>query len=156
MPVSLKPGDKAPSFSGRDQNGKTISLNQLKGKKVILYFYPEDDTPACTAQACNLRDNYSELLNKGFEVIGISPNDLASHAKFAVKFSLPFPLLPDPDHKIIDKYGVWGEKNLYGRKYMGLLRTSFVINEKGIIERIILRPKTKTHSEEIIAGPKKK
>lgn len=156
MPVSLKAGDKAPLFSGRDQNGNTVSLSQLKGKKVILYFYPEDDTPACTAQACNLRDHYKELMKTGFEVVGISPNDQESHEKFAGKYKLPFPLLPDPGHKIIDKYGVWGEKNLYGRKYMGLLRTTFVIDEKGVIERIILRPKTKAHSEEIVAGPRKK
>jgi thioredoxin-dependent peroxiredoxin len=156
MAIHLKEGDKAPMFTGRDQTGKSVSLNGLKGKKVILYFYPEDDTPACTAQACNLRDHYSDLLKKGFEIIGISPNDEKSHVKFAEKYNLPFPLLPDPDHRIIDKYGVWGEKNLYGRKYTGLLRTTFVISEKGIIERIILRPKTKSHSEEIVAGPRKK
>ena len=156
MPVSLKTGVKAPAFSAKDQNGNTISLSQFKGKKIVLYFYPEDDTPACTVQACSLRDNYSELLKKGFVVIGVSPNDNTSHSKFAEKFQLPFPLLPDPEHKIIKKYGVWGEKNLYGRKYMGLLRTTFIINENGVIERIFLRPRTKIHAEEIMTEPKKK
>lgn len=117
---------------------------------MVLYFYPEDDTPGCTAQACNLRDNYSELQQQGYAVIGVSPNDVASHEKFAQKYSLPFPLLADPKHTIIEKYGVWGEKNLYGRKFMGLHRTTFLIDEKGMIERVILRPKTKVHTEEIL------
>jgi thioredoxin-dependent peroxiredoxin len=156
MATHLTTGMKAPAFSGVDQNGNKISLSDLKGKKVILYFYPEDDTPGCTAQACNLRDHNAELKKKGYVVIGVSPNDNVSHEKFSEKFKLNFPLIPDPDHKIIDKYGVWGEKNLYGRKFMGLHRTSFIIDEKGVIERIILRPKTKIHSEEILAGPKKK
>jgi peroxiredoxin Q/BCP len=150
MATHLQEGQKAPSFSGIDQDGKKISLTDYKGKKVVLYFYPEDDTPTCTIQSCNLRDNYSVLIKNGFEVIGISPNDEKSHLKFKEKFNLPFTLIADTDHKIIGKYGVWGEKNLYGRKYMGLHRTTFIINEKGIIEKIILRPKNKAHAEEIL------
>jgi peroxiredoxin Q/BCP len=154
MPTHLTTGQKAPLFTGTDQDGNKISLASLKGKKVILYFYPEDDTPACTTQSCNLRDNYAALQAAGYTVIGISPNDTESHQKFAAKFSLPFSLLPDPKHTIIEKYGVWGEKNLYGRKYMGLHRTTFVIDEEGIIQRIILRPKNAAHSEEILKGAK--
>jgi thioredoxin-dependent peroxiredoxin len=148
--ITLKEGDKAPAFSARDQNGKKISLSGLKGKKVVLYFYPEDDTPTCTIQACNLRDNYALLKKNGFEVLGVSPNDEKSHKKFEAKFSLPFTLLADPDHAIIDKYGVWGEKQMFGNKYMGVHRTTFVINEKGVISKIFLRPKNKQHAEEIV------
>ncbi|MES2881924.1 MAG: thioredoxin-dependent thiol peroxidase [Bacteroidota bacterium] len=150
MATHLQAGDKAPTFSGTDQDGKKISLAELKGKKVVLFFYPEDDTPTCTIQACNLRDNYALLKKNGFSVFGISPNDESSHQKFKEKFSLPFTLLADPQHKIIDKYGVWGEKNLYGRKYMGLHRTTFVIDEKGMISKIFLKPRNKAHAEEII------
>ena len=150
MPTHLQAGIKAPSFTGVDQNGRKVSLSDLKGQKVVLFFYPEDDTPTCTIQACNLRDNYSLLQKNGFNVIGISPDDIKSHQKFREKFSLPFTLLADPQHSIIEKYGVWGEKNLYGRKYMGLHRTTFVIDEKGIIKKIFLRPKNKAHAEEII------
>ncbi|MCS3799738.1 thioredoxin-dependent thiol peroxidase [Niastella sp. OAS944] len=150
--ITLKEGDKAPAFSARDQNGKKVSLSELKGKKVVLYFYPEDDTPTCTIQACNLRDNYALLKKNGFEVLGVSPNDEKSHKKFETKFSLPFTLLADPDHAIINKYGVWGEKQMFGNKYMGVHRTTFVINEKGIISKIFLRPKNKQHAEEIVAA----
>jgi thioredoxin-dependent peroxiredoxin len=146
----LKEGDKAPAFSGKDQNGQKISLAGYKGKKLILYFYPQDDTPTCTVQACNLRDNDALLRKQGFSILGVSPDDEKSHRKFEAKFNLPFPLLADPEHKIIDKYGVWGEKQLYGRKYMGLHRTTFVIDEKGVIVRIFLKPRSKTHSEEIL------
>lgn len=156
MATSLKEGEKAPAFTGVDQDGKKLSLKDFAGKKVVLFFYPEDDTPTCTVQACNLRDNYSLLKENGFEVIGVSPNDEGSHQKFKTKFNLPFSLLADPQHKIIEKYGVWGEKNLYGRNYMGLHRTTFVINEKGLIEKIFLRPKNKVHAEEIIAAGSKK
>ncbi|HEY8896109.1 MAG TPA: thioredoxin-dependent thiol peroxidase [Niastella sp.] len=148
--ITLKEGDKAPAFSARDQNGKKVSLSELKGKKVVLYFYPEDDTPTCTIQACNLRDNYALLKKNGFEVLGVSPNDEKSHKKFETKFSLPFTLLADPDHVIINKYGVWGEKQMFGNKYMGVHRTTFVINEKGVISKIFLRPKNKQHAEEIV------
>jgi len=150
MATELQAGQKAPAFTGIDQEGNKISLADFKGKKVVLYFYPEDDTPTCTVQACNLRDNYSLLKKNGFTVIGISPDDPAKHRKFREKFSLPFTLISDTDHKIIDKYGVWGEKNLYGRKYMGLHRTTFVIDEQGIISKVFLRPKNKAHAEEIV------
>lgn len=148
--ISLKEGDKAPLFTGKDQENNKVSLSSYKGKKVVLYFYPEDDTPTCTVQACNLRDNFSLLKKKGFEVIGVSPDDVAKHKKFEIKYELPFTLIADPDHIIIDKYGVWGEKQLYGRKYMGLHRTTFVIDEKGIIRKIFLRPRNKQHAEEIV------
>ena len=150
MATDLKEGEKAPAFTGIDQDGKKVSLTDFKGQKVVLYFYPEDDTPTCTVQACNLRDNYSLLTKNGFKVIGVSPDDEKSHQKFKEKFNLPFTLIADPQHKIIDKYGVWGLKNLYGREYMGLFRTTFVIDEKGIISKIFLRPKNKAHAEEIV------
>ena len=152
MATHLQVGDKAPQFSGKDESGNTISLKDLKGEKVVLYFYPEDDTPACTTQACNLRDNYSTLQKEGYTIIGISPNDEASHQKFKAKYNLPFTLIADGKHTIINKYGVWGEKNLYGRKYMGLHRTTFVIDEKGIIQKILKKPRTKVHAEEILKG----
>lgn len=148
--ITLKEGDKAPAFTGKDQNGDKISLAGYKGKKVVLYFYPEDDTPTCTVQACNLRDNFSLLKKQGFDVLGVSPDETAKHKKFETKYKLPFTLIADPDHTIIDKYGVWGEKQLYGRKYMGLHRTTFVIDEKGIIRKIFLRPRNKQHAEEIV------
>jgi peroxiredoxin Q/BCP len=154
MPTHLKEGDKAPLFSGKDSEGNKLSLNDFKGGWLLLYFYPEDDTPTCTTQACNLRDNYSELIKEGIKVLGVSPNDESSHEKFRAKFSLPFPLLPDPQHKIIDAYGVWGEKNLYGRKYLGLHRTSFLIDEKGIIKKIFLKPVNKAHSEQVLKNRK--
>ncbi|MCX6318405.1 MAG: thioredoxin-dependent thiol peroxidase [Bacteroidetes bacterium] len=150
--VILKEGDKAPAFSGTDQNGKKISLASLKGKKVVLYFYPEDDTPTCTIQACNLRDNFSLLQKKGIEVVGVSPDDAAKHKKFEAKFNLPFTLIADTSHAILEKYGVWDQKQMFGHKYMGVLRTTFLIDEKGIIRKIFLRPKNKAHAEEIVAA----
>ena len=150
MATQLTVGDKAPLFTGTDQEGNKMSLSDMKGKKVILYFYPEDDTPTCTIQACNLRDNYALLTKNGFKVIGISPDDVRSHQKFTDKFNLPFTLIADPEHKIINKYGVWGLKKLYGREYMGLHRTTFVLDEKGVISKIFLRPKNKAHAQEII------
>lgn len=150
MATHLEPGNKAPDFSGLDQNGIKVSLKDYKGKKVALYFYPEDDTPTCTVQACNLRDNFSALKAAGFDIIGVSPDDVESHKKFKNKFQLPFTLIADPKHAIIDKYGVWGEKNLYGHKHMGIYRTTFVIDEKGIIKKIFKRPNNKAHAEEII------
>jgi peroxiredoxin Q/BCP len=152
--IQLKEGDKAPAFTGIDQNGNKISLSDYKGHKVILYFYPEDDTPTCTIQACNLRDNYALLKKEGFTILGVSPDDEAKHRKFEAKYSLPFTLLPDPHHKIINKYGVWGPKVLYGRHYDGIHRTTFIIDEKGIIRKIFLRPKNKQHAEEIIKAMK--
>lgn len=150
MATHLQEGKKAPAFTGIDQDGNKVSLADLRGQKVVLYFYPEDDTPTCTIQACNLRDNFSVLTQAGFKVIGVSPDDEKKHQKFSEKFSLPFTLLADPQHKIIEKYGVWGMKNLYGRDYMGIHRTTFVIDEKGIIRKIFLRPKNKAHAEEIL------
>ena len=149
--ITLKEGDKAPQFTGIDQNGEPFKLSDLRGKKVVLYFYPQDDTPTCTVQACSLRDNYSMLISKNFEVIGVSPDEAPKHKKFEQKFNLPFRLIADPGHKIIGKYGVWGEKQLYGRKYLGLYRTTFIINEKGVIVKVFLRPKNKQHAEEIAA-----
>ncbi|HVT84594.1 MAG TPA: thioredoxin-dependent thiol peroxidase [Chitinophagaceae bacterium] len=152
--VTLKEGDKAPLFTGADQNGEKISLADYKGKKLVLYFYPEDDTPTCTIQACNLRDNYGLLKKNGFEVIGVSPNDSKSHQKFQKKFDLPFTLIADTSHRILEQYGVWDHKKLFGHEYMGVLRTTFVIDEKGVIRKIFTRPKTKAHAEEIIAAMK--
>lgn len=148
--ISLEPGDKAPAFSEMDTEGNLINLKDFKGKKLALYFYPQDDTPACTTQACNIRDNFSLLKKEGIEIIGVSPDSAESHKNFSKKYNLPFILIPDPEHKIINKYGVWGEKNMYGKIYEGLLRTTFLIDEKGIIQKIIKRPKNKAHAEEII------
>jgi thioredoxin-dependent peroxiredoxin len=147
--AQLKIGDPAPLFTGKDQNGKEISLAQLKGKKVILYFYPKDNTPGCTAEACNLRDNYSGLRSKGFEVIGVSGDSEASHQKFIGKFNLPFTLISDPGHKILESYSAWGKKTLYGRVFNGILRKTFVIDEKGIITAIFDKVDTKNHTSQI-------
>jgi peroxiredoxin Q/BCP len=146
----LTEGNKAPDFKTTDQNGNLISLKDYRGKKVVLYFYPEDDTPTCTIQACNLRDNYSMLIRKGIVVLGVSPDNIKSHKNFEEKFEIPFTLLVDEEKKIIDKYGVWGEKNLYGRKYMGLYRTTFLIDEKGVIRKIFKKPRSKIHTQEIL------
>ena len=146
----LKEGSKAPVFKAVDQNGKPISLADYKGKKVILYFYPKDDTPTCTAQACNLKDNYSTLLKKGYQVIGVSTDDVKSHKKFEQKYDLPFPLVSDEDKKIVDKYNLWGEKKFMGRTYMGTTRTTFLIDEEGKIVKIIDKPDSKNHTEEVL------
>jgi peroxiredoxin Q/BCP len=143
-------GKKAPAFTGKDQNGKKVTLAQFKGQKVVLYFYPQDNTPTCTVQACNLRDNFSALQKEGIVVIGVSPDEAAKHKKFEAKFELPFTLLADPELTIIEKYGVWGEKSMYGKTYMGLLRTTFLIDENGVIKKIFAKPKSKEHSEEIL------
>lgn len=148
----LTEGSKAPAFKSTDQNGNTVSLAGYKGKKIVLYFYPEDDTPTCTIQACNLRDNFGLLKKNGFTVIGVSPDEEKKHKKFESKYDLPFTLIADPTHTIIDKYGVWGEKQLYGRKYMGLHRTTYLIDEKGIIRKIFLTPKSKQHAAEILSA----
>jgi thioredoxin-dependent peroxiredoxin len=146
----LTEGTKAPAFTGKDQNGKSVKLSDFKGQKVVLYFYPEDMTPTCTDQACNLRDNFAALQKAGITVLGVSPDEVEKHKKFEAKHQLPFTLLADPAHAIIDKYGVWGEKQLYGRKYMGLHRTTFLIDEKGMIRKVFLKPKSKQHTEEIL------
>ena len=150
--TTLVEGKKAPAFKGKNQNNETISLADFKGQKVVLYFYPEDDTPTCTIQACNLRDNYALLKKEGFTIIGISPDNETKHKKFEAKYSLPFNLIADAKHTIIDKYGVWGEKQMYGRTYMGLHRTTILIDENGIIKKIFLKPKSKQHAEEIVAA----
>lgn len=149
----LKPGIKAPAFSGNDQNGNTVSLKDFAGKKLIIYFYPKDDTPTCTAQACNLRDNYTTLTGKGFTVIGISPDAVKKHKKFESKYGLPFTLIADEDHVIAEKFGVWGEKKFMGRTYDGIHRTTFVINEKGVIADIIVKPEAKDHAHQILTAP---
>jgi len=148
--TTLSEGQKAPDFKAKDQNGNSVSLKDFRGKKVVLYFYPQDDTPTCTIEACNLRDNYADLKKAGFAVLGVSPDDIKSHKKFEEKYELPFTLIEDTDKKIIEKYGVWGEKNMYGKKYMGLLRTTFIIDENGTIIKIFKKPKSKIHSEEIL------
>ncbi len=148
----LKEGSKAPVFKAFDQDGKAISLADYKGKKVILYFYPKDDTPTCTDQACNLRDNYSALLKKGYSVIGVSTDSVKSHKKFEEKHKLPFPLVSDEDKKIVDKYNLWGEKKIMGHTYMGTTRTTFLIDETGKIVKIIEKPVSKNHTEEILAA----
>jgi peroxiredoxin Q/BCP len=148
--MSLTTGKKAPAFSGIDQNGDTIALKDFKGKKVVLYFYPKDDTPGCTAQACNLRDNHSELLEQGFVVIGVSVDSVKKHKKFEEKYELPFSLIADEDKKIVEDYGVWGEKKFMGKTYMGITRTTFLIDDAGKIKSIITKPDTKNHAAEVL------
>jgi thioredoxin-dependent peroxiredoxin len=149
--MAIQIGDKAPEVLGLNQDGKEIKLSDFAGKKIVLYFYPKDNTPGCTAQACSLRDNYQELKKAGYEVIGVSADNAISHQKFISKQNLPFQLIADTDTKLSEQFGTWGEKSMYGRTYMGMHRTTFVINEKGIVEAII-PPKeiiTKNHAEQI-------
>ena len=148
--ATLKAGDKAPDFTAKDQNGKEISLADFKGTQVILYFYPKDDTPGCTAEACDFRDNYQSLQGKGFQVIGVSTDDEKSHKKFETKYSLPFPLIADADKHIVEAYGVWVEKNMYGKKYMGTARTTFIIDADGVISKIIDKVDTKNSSQQVL------
>ena len=148
--MKLQAGNKAPEFTGKDQDGNTIKLSDYKGKKVVLYFYPKDNTPGCTAQACNLRDNYEALQNAGYVVLGVSSDDEKSHKKFIEKQNLPFPLLADTDKSVHELYGTWGEKKMYGKSYMGTLRTTFVINEEGTIEEVIEKVKTKDHTAQVL------
>jgi peroxiredoxin Q/BCP len=150
--MELTAGKKAPTFSGVDQDGQKIALADFKGKKLALYFYPKDDTSTCTVQACNLRDGFKTLAKKGIEVVGVSPDDTASHLKFIGKHKLPFRIIADTERKVIEKYGLWAEKSMYGRKYMGVLRTTFLIDEAGKIVKIIEKPKVKEHADEIAAG----
>lgn len=148
----LQPGDKAPDFHANDENGNAVKLKDFKGKKLVLYFYPRDMTPGCTAESCNLRDNYKALQKQGYEVLGISTDTEKSHQKFIAKEKLPFHLLADPDKKVHDAYGTWVEKSMYGRKYMGTARVTFLINEKGVIEDIIGKVDTKNHAAQILGG----
>jgi len=145
-------GAKAPAFSAPDQSGKTVSLSDLKGKKVVLYFYPKDDTPGCTTEACSFRDEHAAFKKKGVVVLGMSPDSAKSHLKFAEKFSLPFPLLSDEDHKIAEAYGVWVEKSMYGKKYMGVERSTFVIDAQGKLSAIYRKVKPAEHTGEVLAG----
>jgi peroxiredoxin Q/BCP len=148
--ATLKEGDIAPDFTAKDQNGKTVSLAGFKGKNIILYFYPKDDTPGCTAEACDFRDNYQSLLGKGFEVIGVSTDDEKSHKKFESKYSLPFTLIADADKHIVEAYGVWVEKSMYGKKYMGTARTTFIIDKDGLIKKVIDKVDTKNSSQQVL------
>lgn len=147
----LKAGEPAPAIKASDENGNLITLEELRGKKVVLYFYPKDNTPGCTAEACDLRDNYSQFLEKGFEIIGVSADSQNSHIKFKDKYQLPFRLISDVDQKVLKDYGAWGEKKMYGKSYMGILRKTFIIDEEGYIEKIIEKVKTKEHSKQIFA-----
>lgn len=139
----------APQFEGTDQNGNKVKLSSFAGRKIVLYFYPKDDTPGCTAEACSLRDNYDELLRKGFVVLGVSPDNEKSHQKFAGKYNLPFPLIADTDKKIMTAYGAYGEKTMYGKKVTGVIRTTFIIDAKGVIEKVIKKVDTKEHAPQI-------
>jgi peroxiredoxin Q/BCP len=145
-------GQRLPEILGKDQDGKEWKLSDFKGKKLVLYVYPKDSTPGCTSQACNLRDNYQALLDQGYAILGVSVQDAASHRKFIEKYALPFPLIADTELKLVNELGVWGEKSLYGRKYMGAFRTTFITDENGIVERIFT-PKeirVKAHAEQIL------
>jgi len=146
----VKEDGKAPAFKGVDQDGNTVALKDFLGKKVVLYFYPKDDTPGCTAQACNLRDNYTVLIEQGFQVIGVSVDSVKSHKKFENKYHLPFPLIADEDQKIVNSYQVWGEKKFMGRAFMGVIRTTFLIDETGRIHKIINKPDTQNHAAQIL------
>jgi len=156
MIVKLKPGDKAPELHGSDQDGKPVSLQEYAGKKLVLYFYPKDDTPGCTAEACNLKDNFDKLRLAGYEILGVSVDNEKSHQKFISKYQLPFRLLADVDKKTVEAYGVWVEKNMYGKKYFGTARVTFIIDEQGIISRIIDKVDTKNHTEQIFQSDAKK
>ncbi len=148
----LQIGDKAPEVLGRDENGKELRLSDFAGRKLVLYFYPKDSTPGCTSQACSLRDNYEQLLQRGFAVVGVSVQDERSHQKFKEKFQLPFPLIADTDHKLVETFGVWQEKKMAGRTYMGTVRTTFVIDEQGVIAEVYSAKqiKVKEHAQQIL------
>ncbi|CAN5423725.1 thioredoxin-dependent thiol peroxidase [soil metagenome] len=148
--MSLTIGDPAPDFTSTDQNGQPIKLSDYRGKKVVLYFYPKDDTPGCTAQACSLRDNYASLKAAGYEVLGVSVDDQKAHKKFISKYDLPFTLVSDTDKQVVEAYDVWKEKSMYGRNFMGIVRTTFLIDENGIISDIIGKVDTKNHAEQIL------
>ena len=145
-------GKKAPAFTAIDQDGEKIKLADFKGQKLALYFYPKDDTSTCTVQACNLRDGFKALAKKGITVVGVSPDDEKSHLKFIAKHKLPFRIIADTDHTLVEKYGVWGEKSMYGKKYMGVFRKTFLIDESGVVVKSISKPNVKIHAEEIAEG----
>jgi peroxiredoxin Q/BCP len=145
-----KEGSKAPTFNGVNEKSELVSLADFKGKKLVLYFYPKDSTPGCTAEACDLRDNYKLFQKQGYEILGVSPDSPKSHVKFIEKYDLPFSLLADEDHSIAEAFGAWGEKSMYGKKYMGILRSTFVINEKGYIEKVIEKVDTKAHTKQLL------
>lgn len=147
--TKLKVGSKAPDFSGVNQEEEKVGLSDFSGKKLVLYFYPKDNTPGCTAESCNLNENYDEWLEKGFEVLGVSPDSVKSHQKFRDKYGLKFDLIADTDKNIAQAYGVWAEKSMFGKKYMGILRTTFVVDENGIIREIFDKVKTKDHTDQI-------
>lgn len=146
----LQEGAKAPAFKGINEKGESIKLSDYKGKKLVLYFYPKDSTPGCTAEACDLRDNYHRFQAEGYEILGVSPDSPKSHVKFIEKYELPFSLLADEDHSIAESFGAWGEKSMYGKKYMGILRSTFVIDEKGKIEKVIEKVDTKAHTKQLL------
>lgn len=150
----MEVGTKAPDFLGLDENGNEIHVSDFKGKKLVLYFYPKDSTSGCTQEACNLRDNYERFLAKGYAVVGVSVQDAKSHLKFKAKNNLPFPLIADTDMKLNEAFGVWGEKSMYGRKYMGTFRTTFIINEEGVVEQIFgpKQIKVKEHANQILGN----
>lgn len=148
--TTLQPGDIAPDFTGILQDGSTVSLADYAGKKLIIFFYPKDDTPGCTAAACSLRDNFGELQEKGYELLGVSPDKPAKHQKFITKHELPMPLVADEEHEMMDAYGTWGPKKFMGREYDGVLRTTVVINAEGKIDRVYTKVKTKVHAEQIL------
>ena len=150
----LEEGKKAPSFKLKDQNGEVISLESFKGKNVVLYFYPKDDTSGCTAEACNFRDEFPKFKKIDAVILGVSPDSVESHKKFAAKYKLPFSLLSDEKKEVCEKYGVWQEKSMYGKKYMGVVRTTFVINEKGIIKKIFPKVKVEDHNTEVMGALK--
>ena len=146
----LQEGAKATAFKGINEKGEAVKLADYKGKKLVLYFYPKDNTPGCTSEACDLRDNYKTFQKQGYEILGVSPDSTKSHVKFIEKYELPFSLLADEDHSIAEAFGAWGEKSMYGKKYMGILRSTFVINEKGVIEKVIEKVDTKAHSNQLL------
>jgi thioredoxin-dependent peroxiredoxin len=146
----LKVGDKAPAFSLKNTEGKAVKLSDFKGQKIVLYFYPKDDTPGCTKEACAFRDDYAQLQKRGVVVLGVSADDQKSHQKFTQKYSLPFTLLSDPDHTMMEKYNAWVEKNMYGKKYMGVARITYIINEDGKIAHIFAKVKPETHSQDVL------
>ena len=150
--MSIQIGQAAPDFSANNQNGKPLSLGDFKGKKLVLYFYPKDDTPGCTAEACSLRDHYQTFLAQGYAILGVSPDNEAKHQKFIAKYELPFDLLADTDHAVAEAYGVWVEKSMYGRQYMGIARTTFVIDENGIMADIIQKVNTKEHGPQLLGS----